>query len=514
MRRLSFICFLLVLTYTSKCQDDSSINDGFTQFFYGNGQVSSEGFFRDGKPDGMWKTYHVNGNIKSTGLRSNFLLDSIWNFFDESGNLLESISYLKGNKSGFHFIYQKRKGIDSVLYSLKSKELFLENDREGIGYYYADDGKTDQVVRYKSGKKEGLTREFNKDSVIQVIYKYHNGFMIDREFINQTDNRDFKQGLWREYFDNDNIRIESNYKNNLLNGYYREYDKKGRILVSEFYSGGKVIDKDPEDEIKIEIQNQFDDDGNIIASGGFIEGIPVGVHREYTEEEKVVRTKEFNESGNVISQGVMNNKGLKNEHWKFYFSNGNVRSEGDFRENMRTGKWSFYYPDGKLEQTGNYRNSKTDGLWIWYYHDGEILREENYYQGKEDGMSVEYDKQGNIIAKGDYIEGNKEGEWYYNVGDQEEKGSYTYGLKDGLWRYYYPDGKKKFEGKYIQGNQNGKHRIFFEDGKLKEDQYWEMGFKNRTWRKFDREGNVLISITYENDIMTKINGSKVDFERY
>ena len=501
------ISFIGIYSYG---QDNNVLEDGFTQFFYGNGQVSSEGMIKDGKPDGKWTTYHVNGKIKSIGIRNNFLLDSIWNFYDERGELTESISYLRGNKSGYHLIYQRIPGEDSMVYALKSKELFLDNRKEGTGYYYDDKGKLERIVKYKEGKRQGLTREFNADSVIQVVYKYHNDFMIDREFINQTDDRGYKQGLWREYYDNDNIRIERNYKDNLLNGYYREYDERGRVIVSKFYNAGVEIEKDPEEEIKIEIVNQFDDDGKMVASGGFIEGIPVGVHREYTEDKAVVKTREFNESGNVVSQGVMDEKGLKNESWKFYFPNGNVRSEGEFRANLRVGEWKFFYPDGKLEQTGSYRNGLTDGLWTWYYEDGSILREENYYRGKEDGPSVEYDREGNIIAQGEYIEGNREGEWVFNVGDQVEKGSFTYGLKDGLWIHYYPNGKKSFEGRFVQGRENGKHRLYFENGKLKEDQYWEMGTKERTWRKFDSEGNILLTSTYDNDVLIKINGVRVE----
>ena len=389
MRKISLLFLFSLLVLSTMGQDENTIKDGFTQFLYGNGQVSSEGMIRNGQPDGMWKTFHVNGNIKSLGLRNNFELDSIWNFYDSGGNIIETISYLRGNKSGYHFVYQKLMGSDSIIYKLKSKELFLENSLEGTGYYYDEEGKIKQLVRYKGGKRQGLIRNFNTDSVIQSIYKYHNDFMIDREFINQTDTRDLKQGLWREYFNNDNIKIEKNYKDNLLNGYYREYDSKGRVLISKFYNNGIEIEKDPEKEIKIEIQNSFDDDGNIISSGGFIEGVPVGVHREYSDDKKIVNTKEFSESGNVVSQGIMNDKGLKNEYWKFYFPNGNVRSEGNFATNLRTGQWKFFYPDGKLEQSGNYRDGKTDGPWTWYYHDGNTLREENYYRGREDGISVE-----------------------------------------------------------------------------------------------------------------------------
>jgi len=508
---LVILCVSLVFPVKSQVAD--SLFNGLTQFFYGNGQVSSEGFMRDGKPDGLWTTYHVNGKIKSVGLRNNFLLDSIWNFYDESGHLVESISYLRGNKSGYHYKYQKIAGEDSMIYVLKSRELFLENRKEGVGYYYDEQGNIELVVRYKSGKRQGLTREFNSDSVIQVVYKYHNDFMIDREFINQTDRRGLKQGLWREYYDNDNIKTERSYRDNVLNGYFREYDEKGRVIVSRYYSNGQEIEKDPEREIKIEIVNEYDDDGNIIVSGGFIEGVPVGVHREYTEEKSVVKTQEFSESGHLVSQGIMDEKGQLNEYWKFYFPNGEVQSEGNFNESKRTGVWKFYYPDGKLEQTGSYYDGKTDGLWTWYYSDGTVLREENYYRGFEDGMFTEYDRQGNIIAKGEYIEGNKEGEWYYKVGDQVEKGKYSYDLKDGVWTHYYLDGTRKFMGNYIQGSEDGRHRFYYEDGKLQEEQYWNMGLKTRTWRKFDREGNILISLTYENDVLTKIDGVNVNLEK-
>ena len=512
MKKIVFIVVFACISFSGKAQDNNSIKEGFNQFFYGTGQVSSEGMIRNGKPDGLWKTFHVNGKIKSIGLRRNFELDSIWNFYDDSGNLLESISYLNGKKSGYHLKYHKISSTDSSEFALKSKELYLNNQKEGLGYYYDDDGKINNITRYKGGKRHGLTREFNEDSVIQVIYKYHNDFMIDREFINQTGVRGLKQGLWREYYENDNIKIEKNYKDNILNGYYREYDQKGRVLVSKFYSNGEEIDKDPEKDIKVEIVNQYDDSGKIVSSGGFVEGVPIGLHREYTDSEDIVNIKEYSEAGQVVSQGIMDDKGLKNEFWKFYFPGGGVRSEGVFSNNLRSGEWKFYYPDGKLEQKGFYREGKTDGLWVWYYSDGSVLREENYYRGKEDGMSVEYDRFGNIIAKGEYIEGNKEGEWYYNVGDQVEKGNYSFGLKDGTWRHYFPDGKKKFEGAFVQGNANGKHKIYYDNGKLKEDQFWEMGMRTRTWRKYDREGNILLSTTYENDVMTKINGVKVNSE--
>ena len=51
-----FLCFYVLATAQNK--DDINPN-GYNQFFYANGQASSEGYMRDGKPDGDWKTYYV-----------------------------------------------------------------------------------------------------------------------------------------------------------------------------------------------------------------------------------------------------------------------------------------------------------------------------------------------------------------------------------------------------------------------------------------------------------------------
>lgn len=490
----------------------TSTENGFTQFFYGNGKVSSEGTMRDGKPDGLWTSYYPNGQIKSIGKRTNFALDSIWKFYTEQGFLSEEISFLNGKKSGYLTKYQGIIKNDSLLRTLRSKELYLNDNREGQAFYYSNTGKLERIVRFKEGKKHGLTRVFNEDSLISVLYKYHNDFLIDREFINQYDALNRKQGLWKSLYDNDNIRVEETYKDGLLHGYYREYSPRGQLLVSRFYEQGVEIEKADPEEINIEIQNEFDDKGRIISSGGFVNNTPVGIHRKYTDNRSVIQTTEYSSSGQLISNGITDEKGQKDDYWKFFYSTGEIRSEGNFNNNVRTGVWKYYYQNGQLEQSGSFKNGEEDGLWTWFYENGSVRREENYYRGKEDGPSVEYDRDGTILSKGEFIEGLEEGEWYYHVGDFTEKGFFKGGEKDGLWEQFYGSGAKKFSGQFIQGYPNGKHRYFYEDGKIKEEQFFEMGRRERTWRVFDELGNVSMSISYEDDVISKIDGIKVNIE--
>jgi antitoxin component YwqK of YwqJK toxin-antitoxin module len=503
---------LMILLITSGVVfAQEKLADGYQKFLYGNGQISSEGTIRNGKPDGLWISYHVNGKVKSEGLRRNFELDSLWNFYDEQGKLTDQISYISGKKSGFHVRYQNISIKDTLQSAPLFRELYVDNIRQGLSYYYDKQGLMNKIVRYKDGKKHGLTREF-RDTLEQVVYKYHNDFLIDREFINQTDARGLKQGVWRDYFDNDNIRMEANYKNGQLNGYYREYAQSGKMLLSRFYENGQLISREGDDEIIAEVRNQYDSNGNVVATGSFLNNIPVGVHRKYTEDRTKVKVEEYDNSGQVVSQGITDDKGTKEEYWKFYYPGGQIRLEGAYKEDKRGGLWKFYYPDGKLEQTGSYTNGLESGVWSWFYATGTVRREESYLRGKEDGLSTEYDENGTVIARGEYIEGQEEGEWFYLSGDQTEKGAYQAGLKTGIWRNYYADGTLKFEGTFVQGIPDGKHRYFHENGKIREEQFYRMGLKDKNWWVFDAEGNVVISYVYSNDILIRINGVKVNME--
>jgi len=42
-------------------QTDNNLQDGYQVFKYPNGTISSEGMFRNGKPEGFWKNYYVTG---------------------------------------------------------------------------------------------------------------------------------------------------------------------------------------------------------------------------------------------------------------------------------------------------------------------------------------------------------------------------------------------------------------------------------------------------------------------
>ena len=159
MKKLTGIAVMVLYSIVLLGQEDV-LTDGFVQFFYPNNQVSSEGTMKDGKPDGYWTTYYVTGIKKSEGKRTNFLLDSIWTFYNNEGDTIQTISYMFGKKNGYHMMYSyenRKDGWENGV--IISKELFVNDKREGISYFYYPNGSLKSEVSYVNGKKQGIIRE-------------------------------------------------------------------------------------------------------------------------------------------------------------------------------------------------------------------------------------------------------------------------------------------------------------------------------------------------------------------
>jgi len=254
--------------------------NGFVQIFYPNNQVSSEGMMRDGKPDGNWRTYYVTGVIKSEGRRTNFLLDSIWNFYNQAGELNEQISYKIGEKNGYSNKYSFNNPQNPGQSTLISSELYVMGRKEGASYYYHPTGELKLIVFYKNGKKQGLSREFSRDSTLVTVLQYKDNYVVDRERLNRTDGEGNKQGTFREYYENGKIKKEEHYLDNQLHGYFREFDGRGELLLALRYERGMIMEEIDEDlKELLDMKSTYDAEGRLIFTGGYKEGVPVGIHR-------------------------------------------------------------------------------------------------------------------------------------------------------------------------------------------------------------------------------------------
>ncbi len=497
-----FICLLNSFGFS---QPNDINPNGYNKFYYSTGKISSEGNMLNGKPDGFWKTYYVDGVLKSIGNRLNFELDSTWLFFNEKSDTTQKIDYKNGKKNGYLSTFEYNKKDSGIV----SKELYLNDVKQGISFYY-DNGYLYKSITYKAGKKNGLSKEFDKKGRIIAITEYNNDYIINRERINYLDKAGLKQGTWKSFHPNDRIFIESNFLNDTLNGYYKEFDMAGKLLKLEKYFYGKLLSDSLISEANpIKWVEDFYENGKLKFRGGYKNGLPIGIQKEYPSDGAVIIAKEYDENGVFIGDGTVDENDKKQGIWKYYYESGEVKSKGAFKDNLKTGEWIFYYEDGKIEQRGKYNNDKPTGLWTWFYTNGNKWREENLVKGIEEGMITEYNKDGIEILKGEYIDGERNGIWNFNNGDNKEEGAYQDGLQNGIWKAWFSNGKLNYQVNYIQGVPDGKYKLYYENGNIREEGIYSMGSKEKNWNKYDFEGNLYLTITYKNDKEFKLNGVKI-----
>ena len=99
------------------------------------------------------------------------------------------------------------------------------------------------------------------------------------------------------------------------------------------------------------------------------------------------------------------------------FANGNIQARVNYWENGQ-----------KLSEV-QYFNEKRDGSCKYWYKTGQLMSSGLYKNGKMYGPFISYYENGQIQSQGNYN---------YNESD-------IYSRKDGVWKYYYEDGKIESE---------------------------------------------------------------------
>jgi uncharacterized protein len=528
LRSLKYIVCFLLTALVLNLRSQTTNPNGYNKFYYDNGALSSEGFMKDGKPDGYWKNYYKNGKLKTEGNRKDFLLDSTWKFYSENGRITKSINYKEGKKDGLVITFDTAQ-------KAVTKELFVNDIKQGVTRYLYPTGKIKQTLPYANGKPNGISYEFSPDSTIVAIYEYKQGILQNVERINKKDNEGKKQGLWKEFYDDGKVKKEQRYNDDILDGYVKEYDEKGDLVKTEKYNLGKQIKNAPELAV-IEIYKNYYEDGTLKYEGPYADGYPVGTHYHYKQKMQcdslpylrddtslvyinklVCRNVPVADSAITYNEGIIVERGpldsLRNKTgiWTEFHLTGEFKAKGLYANNNRGNEWVFYYPNGKIEQKGVYdKKGRPKGKWQWFYENGALMREEEYVNGKREGTMVDYTEDGKILTKGDYFDNMKEGIWIYETPDYKEIGKYSADKQDSLWKsWYMPKGRTRFEGRFLNGDPEGMHSWYFPNGQKMFYGNYAGGLKQGDWRFYDEEGNNYLTITYENDIEIKFQGIKI-----
>ena len=95
-----------------------------------------------------------------------------------------------------------------------------------------------------------------------------------------------------------------------------------------------------------------------------------------------------------------------------------------------------------------------------------------------DGPFIKRYPAGNIEVMGNFLNGKREGMWayFYPNGKQWSECYYKEGIKEGPVTTAFENGQKRYEGFYVSGKEQGKWKFWDEKGKLLK----EMDFGGKT----------------------------------
>ncbi len=128
----------------------------------------------------------------------------------------------------------------------------------------------------------------------------------------------------------------------------------------------------------------------------------------------------------------------------------------------------YYYIDGSIQMTGYFKKRSgkiKDGHFVYYYRGGQNVSEGDYKEDKRTGLWTFWFENGQKISEGSYKAGLKTGNWtyWYENGNKNKEGAFLDGKKDGRWRWYFENGKLSSDEYYKHGSRISYH-FFDEEG--------------------------------------------------
>lgn len=116
-----------------------------------------------------------------------------------------------------------------------------------------------------------------------------------------------------------------------------------------------------------------------VVSESYADGTPKIIKYYTGEGAKKTMVKEafFYPDGKVRMEGEYK-EGVKHGHWISYYNNGNRWSEGYYENGINNGKTATWHENGMRYYEGFFTNGERSGLWKFWDENGKLDKEINY----------------------------------------------------------------------------------------------------------------------------------------
>lgn len=492
------------------------------EFYHTNGALSSKGNFdATGKKQGEWNYYYENSKLKEKNIFKDDKVEGLSLDYHDNGLMYVSASYknseLQGLKKTWYY-----NGI------LALEEEYKDGKRNGLYRKYNNRGFLEMEAQYVDGKQTGKVKDYYNSGKLSgegalVEDKFEGPLKTWHENGNVKSEGNYskgnKIGLWKTYYKNGAVETEQTFTEGELDGESKEYYLSGKLFKKLVYKQGKLNGK----------VETFDEDGkiysDIVYEKGRLKDINFynkqGVNISSSSSRRgEVNVVFFDANGNKTSVGTYDREGMQQGRGVYYYINGTVSAEAEYKDGMLHGKRTTYYSNGAKKDEVTYQDDQLDGYYKEWYPNGKLKEEGWYVEGQRQGTHISYRATGDVSSKIYYLNDDQYGftEYYYPNGKLDYVQRFDYDWITAVIQYdttgkplldiSMPDGNSDFkfvnyngkpmiDGKYRNNFLHNEYKAFYGDGTVRFINYYKHGLKDSLFTYYHTNGSLYYQGTYK-----------------
>jgi antitoxin component YwqK of YwqJK toxin-antitoxin module len=307
--------------------DSNGLLTGEMKLYYENGKIESLQNWQKDYWNGFSIWYYPNGNIEESGNFNYQCRSGLWKFYDEkTGKLIEEGHY---EEPAGNLIC----------------EVNVESSKVGTWKYYAyyDSGIIHKIATndFDASEYRGSLTVFHEDGDIRekavLIKKDGSYFLEEYTTIYPSGNKE-KILEWQD----SNVYIQRSFYET------GELQSVGTLILTSFSHIPGIFESDLKEY-------------NSLNPQGLMNGTWQFYHKNekplatgaYKDSQKIKQWNFYFENGQKQCEGRYEND-LMSGQWQFYHENGKLKSTGNFLVGEKIGKWTFYDEIGNLTKTSQY----------------------------------------------------------------------------------------------------------------------------------------------------------------
>ncbi|RDU66684.1 hypothetical protein CQA53_02605 [Helicobacter didelphidarum] len=219
--------------------------NGVVKEYHENGNLAYEVEFKNGRIQGVERAYHTNGKLKAKIPYKNSKRDGVTKIYNENGNLRWETPYKDGKKDGVGKWYYEN---GNLMWETPHKD----GKKDGVEKWYYENGNLWIETPYKDGIKDGKTKWYREDGSLDSSTQDSSNAdssptpsSEDYSHLPECKNNEdkIKGCVERSYYQSGNLKAETPYKNDGIDGVFRLYWENGNLNSEALYRNNKIVGK-------------------------------------------------------------------------------------------------------------------------------------------------------------------------------------------------------------------------------------------------------------------------------